>query len=211
MGRFASTTWILAAGLVAVAVINGLLAWLLTQAFTYSLLTREVAVSREYLQGVAAAENAGETLFAAPAPSPAMQRFAALVENIPGVVRANIYSDDRFIRYSTEANLIGLKFGNNGELEDSFNGGMTATLEEITADPKPEHLGLNKFAGKKFIEAYVPLNDATGKTFAVVEYYSEADNLFAELARVRWIIVVSELLAGLALFAALFGLFRRRA
>lgn len=210
MGRIQSTTWVVAAGLVAVAVINGLLAWLLTEAFTYSLLTREVAVSREYLQGVAIAENASETLFAQPAPSPALTRFAALVENLPGVVRANIYSEDRFIRHSTEANLIGLKFTSNEELEDSFNGGMTATLEKITANPKPEHLGLNKFAGKQFIEAYVPLNDATGKTFAVVEYYSEADNMFSELSRVRWIIVISELLAGLALLAALYGLFRGR-
>jgi hypothetical protein len=201
----------LATGLVTVLVINGVLAWLLSQTFAYSLLTREVAISRDYLQSIVNAENSAAALFAEPAPSPALLHFTAIAENLPGVVRINIYSPDRFIRHSTEANLIGLKFGANHELDESFRGAMTASLEKIEIDPKPEHLGLNKFAGKQFIEAYVPLTGADGNTFAVVEYYSEADALLAELARVRRILVVSELLAGFAMLAALYGLFRKRA
>lgn len=211
MQRFGKMSWILAAGLVTVAAINGALSWLLSETFTVSLLTREVAISREYLQGIVDAEDNSKTLFAEPAPSPALAHFASFVENLPGVVRANVYSPDRFIRHSTEAQMIGLKFDGNEELEEVFHGGMTATFEEITADPKPEHLGLNQFAGKQFIEAYVPLNDKDGKTFAVIEYYSDAGDLLAELGRVKWIIAISELLAGLALLAALYGLFRRRA
>jgi two-component system, NtrC family, sensor histidine kinase HydH len=210
MQRFGKVSWILAAGLVTAAVINGALAWLLTETFAQSLLTREVAMSREFLQGIVNAEDNSKSLFAKPAPSPALTRFASFVENLPGVLRANVYSPDRFIRHSTEAQMIGLKFEGNEELEDSFKGGMTATFEEITLDPKPEHLGLNQFAGKQFIEAYVPLNDEAGNTFAVIEYYSDAGDLLAELGRVKWIIAVSELLAGLAMLAALYGLFRRR-
>jgi hypothetical protein len=211
MQQTGKVSWLLAAGLVTVAVVNGALAWLLMQTFTASLLTREVAMSREYLQAVVNTGNYSETMFAEPAPSPELRNLASFVENLPGVVRAIVYSPDLFIRHSTEAKMIGLKFEGNDELVDSFNGTMTATFEEITADPKPEHLGLNQFAGRKFIEAYVPLHARGGETFAVVEYYSEAEDLLAELARMKWIIAISELLAGLALLAALYGLFRRRA
>ncbi len=211
MQHISKISWLLAAGLVVVAAINGALAWLLTQSFTDSLLTREVAMSREYMQAIVNTENYSEVMFAKPAPSAALTRFSGFVENLPGVVRANVYSPDLFIRHSTEAKMIGLKFGHNDELVDAFNGTMTATFEEITANPKPEHLGLNQFAGRKFIEAYLPLHSKDGKTFAVIEYYSDAEDLLTELGRMKWIIAISELLAGLALLAALYGLFRRRA
>jgi two-component system sensor histidine kinase HydH len=210
MKRFGKVSWLLAAGLVTVAAINGVLAYALSEVLTLSLLSREVAVSRNYLQSVSDAEDFPATLFAEPRPSPALKRLAAILEAVPGVVRANVYGPDRFIRHSTEPNLIGLKFETNGELEDGFKGEMTATLEEITADPKPEHLGLNKFAGKKFIEAYVPLSDRAGTVFAVVEYYAEADGLLGEAGQTRWIVILSELLAGLATLAALYAVFRPR-
>lgn len=210
MQRFGNTTWFLTAALVAVAAIHAAMAWALTGAITASLLTREVALSREYMQGIVDGEHGGTTLFAEPAPSQALTSFAKIVEALPGVVRANVYSADRFIRHSTEANLIGLKFARNAELEESFNGAMNVKLEEITATPKPEHLGLNAFEGKPFIEAYVPLHDAAGATFAVVEIYSETDGLFAEVSRIKSIIIAGELLAGIAMLAILYGLFRQR-
>lgn len=210
MRRFGKMNWLLTAGLVTVAAIHAAMAWALTGAVTASLLARQVTLSREYMQGIVEAGNGGLTLFAEPAPSQALTGFAKIIEALPGVARANIYSADHFIRYSTEANLIGLKFTGNAELAESFNGGMSAKLEEISETPKPEHLGLNTFEGKPFIEAYVPLTDAEGKTFAVVELYAEAGALLAEVSHVRTIIIVAELLAGLALLAIFYGLFRRR-
>ncbi len=210
MQQTGRTNWFLAVGLLLVVAVHGGLAWALTEAVTASLLTREVALSRQYMQGIVDGDGGAAALFAEPAPSPALTHFATIIEALPGVVRANVYSADRFIRYSSESNLVGLKFTGNHELEESFDGGMSAKIEEITTTPKPEHLGLNQFAGKRFIEAYVPLTDKSGATFAVVELYAGTDGLFAEVNRIKSIVMIAALLASLVMLAVLYGLFRMR-
>lgn len=210
MQRSGKVNVFLAVGLVLVAAIHGGLAWILTETATASLLSREVALSRQFMQGIVDGDGGAAVLFAEPAPSQTLTHFAGIIEALPGVARANVYSADRFIRYSTEANLVGLKFTGNDELEESFNGRLSAKIEAITGNPKPEHLGLNQFAGKQFIEAYMPLTDTAGKTFAVVELYAATDGLFAEVKRIRSIVMVSMVLASLLTLAVLLVLFRLR-
>lgn len=211
MQRFGPRTWILAAGLVAVTLINGALALVLSRAVSDAVLAREGAVAQDYITSIVRADAMGATLFAEPRPSPALQHFASYVGNLPGVVRVNVYSPDHFIRHSTEPNLIGLKFDGNDELAAGFAGKISATLETIVFDPKPEHLGLNQFAGKPFIEAYIPVMDEAGKAIAVVELYQKPDAVLAVAERLKRIIVLSELLGGVLLLLALYALFAPKA
>jgi hypothetical protein len=210
MQRFGPRTWILAAGLVAVTVINGVLALVLSRAVSEAVLAREAHVARDYLGSIVRADGLAASLFAEPRPSPALQHFATYVEALPGVVRVNVYAPDSFIRHSTEPNMIGLKFEGNAELAAAFAGQISAKLETIAFEDKPEHLALNRFAGKPFIEAYLPVPDGDGKIIAVVELYQQADAVLAVTGRLQRIIILSELLGGMLLLIALYALFRRK-
>lgn len=211
MTRFGARTWILAVGLVAVTLINGAVALSLTRAVSDTLLAREGAVAQDYLTSILRADGMARTLFDEPRPSPALAHFATYVENLPGVVRVNIYAPDGFIRHSSEANMIGVKFDGNDELADGFKGTITAKLETITPDPKPEQLALNQFAGKPFIEAYIPVVNDDGATIAVVELYQKPDALMAVAGKLKTTILISELLGGLVLLIALYAVFRKTA
>jgi hypothetical protein len=210
MYRFAKQNWFLAAALVVVALINGAVAFVLTGAVTDALLTGEVSIARDHLQAAVKSEASQDLLFAEPRPSPALLSLARHIATLPGVARANIYSPDGFIRHSTEPNLVGLKFESNGELAEGFGGKLSAAFETIDPVRKPEHLALNRFAGRPFIEAYMPLAGEDGSTYAVVEFYKEPGALASEAQRLRQMILVSELLAGLALLMALYAVFARQ-
>lgn len=162
--------WFAAAGVAAIVAVNVILAAVLSNAVTERLLAREGAVKQEFLNSILAAENSAGALFAQPAPSKALLSFSAHVRSLPGIVRANIYSPDGYIRHSTDANLIGVHFADNEELAESFKGRITSAIETGDAG-KPEHLALNLLEGEQLVEAYIPVLQPDGKVAAVVEFY----------------------------------------
>lgn len=197
--------WLIAAGLLAVLVINGVMALAVTRAVSASLVTREGEVAQEFLTSILAAEGSAGGLFAQPGPTPALTSFAAHVRSLPGIVRANIYAPDGFIRYSTEANLIGLQFRDNAELNQSFGGRIIAKLEEISDSGKDEHLALGRRAGEKLIEAYIPVAGEGGRVIAVVEFYRTADMVTATVGQITRAIWLAAGLSGAILFLAFAG------
>ena len=128
-------------------------------------------MAQEFLNSILAAESSADTLFAQPQPSPSLQSFGAHVRSLPGIVRANIYSPDGFIRHSSEANLVGVHFSDNSELAEAFSGKITSALEEIQVSGKSEHLALSQLEGDHLIESYVPVTSPSGSVIAVVEFY----------------------------------------
>jgi hypothetical protein len=162
--------WFAASGVIAIAVVSLVLSGVLSREVTERLLVREGLVKQEFLNSILAAEMSAGQLFAQPAPSPALLSFSTHVRSLPGIVRANIYSPDGYIRHSTDANLIGVHFGDNDELAESFKGRITSAIETGEAH-KPEHLALNLLEGEQLIEAYIPVTEPGGKVAAVVEFY----------------------------------------
>ncbi len=162
--------WFAAAGVAAIVVVNVILAAVLSNAVTERLLAREGAVKQEFLNSILAAEEHAGALFAQPAPSDVLVSFSTHVRSLPGIVRANIYSPDGYIRHSTEANLVGVHFADNDELAQSFKGQVMSAIETGEAY-KQEHLALNLLEGEQLIEAYIPVLQADGKVAAVVEFY----------------------------------------
>lgn len=160
-----------AAGIVAVLIVHAGLSHIVTQAVTERFLDHEGRVKQEFLNSFLADGATAGQLFADPAPSPALAAFAAHVRSLPGVVRANIYSPDGFIRHSTEPNLLGVHFGDNDELARSFEGKITSAIEVAGDSGKSEHLALNQRDGEPLIEAYIPVIGAEGAVVAVVEFY----------------------------------------
>jgi two-component system, NtrC family, sensor histidine kinase HydH len=158
-------------GIAAILVTHYLVAQWLGRTITDGMLAREGQVKQEFLSSILAAEHGETQLFAEPRPSPALVSFAAHVTSLPGIMRANIYSPDGFIRQSTEANMIGLNFSGNDELKAAFDGKITSALEVIRASGKAEHLALTQLEGEKLIEAYIPVAAPDGKIVTVVEFY----------------------------------------
>lgn len=162
---------LIVAGVLAFFAVNAYLANALVSSVVKGFLAREGEVTQEFLNSILSAEGTAKDLFIQPAPSDALKSFGAHVRSLPGIVRANIYSPDGFIRHSTDANLIGLHFGDNDELTEAFEGKVTAALEEVHASDKSEHLALSQLDGEKLVEAYIPVQGADKRVVAVVEFY----------------------------------------
>ncbi len=181
--------WLAAGGVAAIVAVNLILTSVLSRTVTDRLLAREGLVTQEFLNSILEAEATADQLFVQPAPSPALLSFSAHVRSLPGIVRANIYSPDGFIRHSTDANLIGVHFSDNAELAESFKGKITSAIEDGEAD-KSEHLALNQPGSAQLIEAYIPVTEPGGKVAAVVEFYrrdSFVQETVAAIQRSIWI------------------------
>ncbi len=176
---------------------------------TQRLLTQEGLVKQEFLESIMAAENSAGTLFATPAPSPALQSFAAHVRSLPGIVRANIYSPDGVIRHSTEANLVGVHFSDNEELAEAFAGKIMSAIED-DEEGKAEHLALNQMPGEALMEAYIPVRDGAGKVAAVVEFYRNETWIGGAVTEAERGIWLTGLASSVVLLALWFLGFRRR-
>ena len=185
--------WLAAIGVIAILGLTYGLSTLLGPAITTSLLAREGQVKQEFLNSILAAEANAGSLFAQPAPSPALTSFSTHVRSLPGIVRANIYSPDGYIRASTDPNLIGLQFGENEELVDAFSGKITSALDTPSGDVKSEHLALNQVSGAELIEVYIPVAGPDGKIAVVVEFYQKDTwirNTIARVERGMWLLAV---------------------
>lgn len=201
-GVFDLRLWLIVASLLLIVGVHAGLALALTRSVTSRILQREGEVAQEFLNNAVATGNIGEHLFDTPAPSPALTAFSAHVKSLPGTARANIYSLDDFIRYSTEKNLIGLQFKGNEELVESARGQIITNLDAVSDSDKPEHLAMNRFTGEELIEAYIPVKDASGKVVAVVEFYREPTMVQDTAADIRRTIWVAAALSGLILLIA---------
>ena len=169
-----------AAGIAAIIAVNFGLSVVLSQSITERLLHGEGLVKQEFLNSILTAENSAGELFSPPAPSAALLSFSAHVRSLPGIVRANVYSPDGFIRHSTDPNLVGVNFSGNEELAEGFAGKISAVLETVDSSGKAEHLALNQLGGERLIEAYIPVKGPDGKVAAVVEFYQK-DSVLKEM------------------------------
>lgn len=155
---------LLAGGIAAIVAVHLGLSTVLNGLITERLLAGEGLVKQEFLTSILAMEESADKLFSSPSPSVALLSFSSHVRSLPGIVRANIYSPDGFIRHSTDPNLIGVNFSDNDELAESFAGKITVALETVESSNKTEHLALNQLGGEQLIEAYIPVKDPMEKS-----------------------------------------------
>jgi hypothetical protein len=208
MFRLGGRVWIMAASLLAIIVINAAMALIMSREIADLVIHREAQVKQDFINRLFQAQKPGAALFRPPHPSPALALFASHVTELPDVIRTNIYSPDRFIRYSTQEGLIGVKFDEpNSELDEAFAGGLIASLETATRASKAEHLALPLKPGEFFIEAYIPVIGADGKVAAVVELYKRPTGTDTIIAGLRSLVWLSAGLGGLVLFIALCAMF----
>jgi hypothetical protein len=203
MAPFSGRTRLLAAGLIVIAAIQALLAAYISNRASDAAVQREARVAQKFLVSMLRAQNSAE-LFTEPGPSPALAALTGQIAHLPDLIRANVYSPDGIIRFSTQEGLTGVRFEErNPELDEAFAGALEAELGTLTASSKAEHLALPLRPGESFIESYVPIPAEDGKILAVVELYRRSAGLEASLSALTRTIWLAAALAGLALFALL--------
>ena len=126
---------------------------------------------------------------------------------MPDVFRANVYSRQGVILWSTDKALVGRSFSDNQELAAALAGELDPELNMADGDTKSEHDGLDADmppTGREFIEYYIPIRSRDETSIVgAVEIYKSSAGLSETLAHVRMMAWLGALAATVILFAAL--------
>lgn len=204
--------WFAITGFGVIGLICAISAYWLSGFMTRSLLERESEVSQEFLQSIVIVD--GTSLFArdaktAPVNQPLLD-FAKHIFSTPGIMRANIYSSDLKVLWSTQESLIGQVFHDNNELETALRGERVTEINSL-ASHKAEYEAFG--VDGLFIEAYLPLREIgpDSPVVGVVELYKFPTALNATIAEGTRIIWLSAIGAALIMYLTLAWIVQRGA
>jgi signal transduction histidine kinase len=200
--------------LVCVVAVAGVLGQALSRLFAERLLHRDAVVTMEFVQSIVRTDETAP-LF----PEASSGRLPAPLEDtlkhfgeMPDVIRANVYSTDQRVLWSTDRALIGRQFGDeNDELEDALAGKLVyksgrVSKEEHKAASHPTGTGASGF----FEEIYVPVRDpGKGHVVGAVELYKTPDALFEAIRDGQEAVALGAAVGGLLLYIALIGIVRQ--
>lgn len=201
------TRWFAVMGLVSIASISAISGWLLSGFLTERLLQQEARLTHEFVDRLVDVEEA-RPFFAAVQQPPAPQwlELVTHISRLPDVLRANLYSPQRVIVWSTDPSLVGKGFNDNPELERALRGELVAHGGE---GEKMEHDALGT-RYPFFVEIYSPVFDAGDRrVIGVVELYKAPTALFAAIGAAQRAVWIGAALAGSFLYLALFWMVRR--
>jgi signal transduction histidine kinase len=174
----------------------------------YHIMKRDGMVTMELVQSLADSELS----FPHP-PSVSLDlQLAELfmhVARIPDVFRANIFSPDTRLIWSTEERIIGKRFDDNPELAAALQGELVYQLARRSAVDKAEHAFVPDNV-TEFVETYVPIwNAERSRIIGVVEVYKAPKALASALAQGKYLILGGSFLGTLFLYLTLFWIVRR--
>lgn len=119
----------------------------------------------------------------------------------PDYVRFKIWDTNQTIIWSNLPELIGQRFTDNEELNDSLKGEITFDVEQL----KSEHIGERQY--DELGEIYVPVRDNGGSVAGVIEVYEPTTALRAEVARRFGAALVLPIVSGAVLYLCIaFGI-----
>jgi signal transduction histidine kinase len=140
--------------------------------------------------------------------------FLVHLGKLPGVLRANVYSRDGLVLWSSDPALIGQRFSDNDELNTALAGTSVVSAGSIGEDhDKAEHVDLAE-PGNGFVENYLPVWSMAGgvpKVVGAIEVYRRPVQLLAAIQQTQMQIWWSALAVTLLLYAALCGIVARAA
>jgi len=167
----------------------------------------------QFVQGIVDVENASP-YFESTATDDLkyLERLLERMSASPDVLRANMYSRDRRILWSSDPAMIGRSFANapNRELAAALSGKLEIHQEDAgdSHHGKAEHSNLQTDTGS-FLEIYVPIQDrARQKVVGVVELYRAPGLLQDTIVSGMRIVWAGALGAGVLLYLALLPLVR---
>ena len=208
--RFALTRWFAVVGALAIGLFGLGMGWLLTGYLATSMLVRDAALSRDFVQSIANVQQVAG-FFRGPqaVPGRSTTEFFSHVAVMPDVLRANVYAPDRRVLWSSRPELIGQVFAANDELDRALRGEVVVHLDvKGKHAPKAEHQGLGARTSG-YIENYLPVFDELGHVVGVIELYRQPVALFAAIRSGQRLIWLGAAAGGVALFAVLLWFVRR--
>jgi two-component system, NtrC family, sensor histidine kinase HydH len=203
---FNLSRWFAAVALVSIASISVVSGWLLSAFLTERMLAQEARLTEEVIDSVVDVEQAAGYFVGGVAHDGEYKDFVAHIAALPDVLRANLYSSERRVIWSSDAALVGRHFSDNDELEHALAGKVVAHGGERA---KQEHEALDA-PHRYFFEIYTPVRaTGSGDVVGVVELYKTPQALFEAIAAGKRAIWIGAALAGLFLYVTLFWLVRR--
>ncbi len=139
--------------------------------------------------------------------------FFAQLGKVPGILRANVYSTEKYVIWSSKAALFDKRFDDNPELETSLTGKPVSHISNAHEHNKDEHMDLQHVEGQ-FVEYYLPiwLSESSSKeVIAVAEIYRVPRGLPEKLKTIQTSVWSGAIIGGLFLFLSLFWIIKRAA
>lgn len=205
--------WFSLLSLLCVVLVSVVSSVLLSNFLTQQMLRRDAEVSMQFVQSIADVQNARTYFLRSDytLPDRNLEEFFSHIATAPDVIRANVYSSNGRIVWSSDQTLIGKRFDANSDLEKALQGHLE--FETGVADwhggTKPEHINFGN-EPVRFIELYLPVRDPqSGNVIGVVEVYKAPRTLFATIGEGVRLIWLSAAAGGVLLYLALFWLIRK--
>lgn len=203
--RFRLTRWFALLGLLAIVIVGAICAALLSRFLAADILKRDAVVSMEFVQGVVQAQRAQGYFTGERPPDRQLVEFFDHIALMPAVLRANVFSRDRMIIWSSDPALNGRRFDGNPQLDSALDGRLEISVE--ARGSKNEHVFLRNHPGG-FVEFYLPVRGDAG-VIGVVEVYKAPQAIFESIDRGVRLVWTSAAAGGLFLYLVLFWTVRR--
>lgn len=180
---------------------------------TRQMLEHDTELSAQYLDSIMVADRV-RGYFVNPTADDSripLELFFNHVANLPNVLRANVFSRDGTVLWSSNPAMIGRRFEGNHHLDQALSG--LRVIESGRAG-KAEHEDLAASVGtRRFVEAYIPVwDDDRREVIGVIEVYRLPDALFQWLDRTIMLVWIAGFLMAALLYVSLLwiGLRARR-
>jgi two-component system sensor histidine kinase HydH len=177
MRVLSTTRQVALAGLAAIALIAAGTSLVLSHVIVSHAVQRDARVSMEFLRSVTEVERPEAYFLGESTTDSRMSEYFQHISAMPNVLRANIFSADRRIIWSSDASLVGMTFGHNPELDSALLGRLEVSSDDVRW--KPEHMLLGS-QQERFIETYLPVF-RSGNVIGVVEIYKSQQSLFESI------------------------------
>ncbi len=214
--EFRLMRWFSLTSLVAMALFSVGMALLLDHFIQQRMLRHDAELSRDFVQSVVQSQRVAQQ-FVPSQPGRQSLEFAEFfshVAAIPDVLRANVYTPDQRVLWSSNEALIGRAFPDNDELVRALAGEIVVERgikDDHTGAPKQEHIYIEK-EREHFVENYLPVYaDAsrTGRPVGVVELYRVPKALNKTLAEAHELVWSGAAVGGLFLYLSTLSLVHR--
>ncbi|MBC2835016.1 ATP-binding protein [Paragemmobacter straminiformis] len=192
--------WVVTVTLGTLLLVHAALGFVLTRYIGQQIISREGEETHEFLNSIVRAEGTADILMT-PAGEAALTSFSHHLMSTPGFLLANIYGSDRVIRWSTDPSLIGTIPEEADDLDEALAGKVSTSLNAEIGDSS----AAKQSGEERVIEAYLPIENASGDVVGVVEYYRDATTLRVMLDHVAEIVWLGALASSLVILIALYG------
>ncbi len=169
-----------------------------------NLLARDAVDSQHFLQSIFNSKGNLNLSVAPPVDLNPVNPFDLnYIAAMPDVLRANFYTPERRVAWSTSRDLVGKRFGTNHELDRALRGQLVFKVQKLNEGIKAEHM---QFGGNDYaVENYLPIWDRDHRrVIGVVEIYKSPTELFVTIEEAHRLVWTGAVLAGLLLYISLF-------